>query len=744
MDFDSYNLLDRCSRGIFAPEKASFIHFMTYCSLLKNGLGYKGIFVEIISLKECSDNICLEGELSVANIISSKNTSPFKFKISLSEENKLPQLFADFIEMPIKVFYDDFTNLVSNKFISPLSDLVLSTSGIQGSSLELNSIGICTNPISIYFDGVALIKGFSLNFGAFVNFQDSQLGFMFIFSTAFLNTIQDKIFGASLAPYMRLLEFKSCYLTIALPSKTEIKLPSPIVWPSKKSKIAAGVSISLSAVIVENSKNPVFKFIRNVFGQQTLTFSVSFTDSKIKIGFNLEKVKLTSKVALEEPGVIISADLDAGTVKAELLLNFHYTGNKNDVVFEASVGIVLGTELSFVLSFLMRGIWNRPFGLNDVTISDVGGNIGVTPVPPFISEIGLLGTLQINQIKGKISINLDLNDYEKDFFYCEMEGLTIGKLIEVYGKPIDGLPHIVSNSAFNKFVWSFAFKELINVSGETINEGVKDFGNINFLGFVAIANMKVNSKNFAISIKLPQIKLFEDKVVIQESDTSPSGIFISVNVNLPNFAVLTLAGSAYFKFPLFAISCKYFISNDAFIFLSSVKISTFNCDVSATVLLSNGGSFTAAINDGGFASLISNAFVSQVDKIDYAIPSIVSSSSISDLKNELKQFARDYSGGIKVSFGGALTITSNYFTFNASFGNLKSITFSCTLAADSIINNLIDEFTKDVSNLAKDKINKLYADQVMINKANGRDEYGNKIKKQVCKKTAGINVCSWF
>ena len=707
IDTISYKLLDQCSRGVL--NLANLNIFSSYCSLLKNGLSYKGKIVEIKSLRIGCSNSCLEGDLSITQFFPTKSSAATTCKFTISLSNNSPQLYADFNATPLTVSYSDFTNLGGDGAKSPLSELVITKSGIKDFSLQVNSIGICANPASIYFDGVATIDRFSLNFGVFINFKDSQLGFMFIFSTAFLNTIQDKVLGNA-APYLTLFEFTTCEFSIALPIESEIELPSPMAWPSGEPEIPAGISITLRAVIVQNSNNPVIKFLQFIFKSQEFTCSISIALTDVTIGFGLKQITLTSKVTLEQPGMIILADLDAGTVEANLLLNFHYIGNQNDVIFYSSCAITLGSANALSLSFGMSGTWNRPFGLNGVSISDVGGNIGVSPAPPFITEIGLRGTLQIkNIINGTIDINLDLNEYENDYFYCSMQGLTVGNLLEVIGVTLPGLPSIISESGYQFFMGSFAFNEIILDSGIKIPQGFRAAGIVNFLGLVAFADTIINLNYFSCIIKLPRINLLKGSIIIQESKDSTFGPYCSLYTSISTASpTLILSGSAFFKVPLFEVNCKFFIAPGLFTFQTSVIIASFSCDVSASVsLIENnyGGSFKAVLKDGNFFKSLTQQFLAILSQIEFDFPFIV---SIEDILNDVVDVVHSFVDGITISFEASLSLTNAYFEFTISTIDNTVVKFTCGLNLNEFLDNmgkLIIAFVNYIKNYVTKYIN---------------------------------------
>ena len=178
-----------------------------------------------------------------------------------------------------------------------------------------------------------------------------------------------------------------------------------------------------------------------------------------------------------------------------------------------------------------------------------------------------------------------------------------------------------------------------------------------------------------------------------------------------------MAGTAYFKIPLFGVSSKFYVSSTAFIFQASVMISTFNCDISATAYLDNSGSFTASINDAGLTEMLVNLFVSTVDKTDFSIPSIIPKSSYSSLFSKFKSFASNYARNIKITFGGPLSVTSDFFLFSVSLGSTTT-SFSCNLKDIKTKTEVLFKiFITDLKNYAKDEIKKLANDLKELTKA---------------------------
>lgn len=189
----------------------------------------------------------------------------------------------------------------------------------------------------------------------------------------------------------------------------------------------------------------------------SFSLSVSVDDKEFSLNLLVPDVILSSSVSLRDSKLFIKTPMSAGSGKPSVGFSSSIEVKLQDDVlkFFGSVSFD-ATEVSVTISLRMEGVWKKAFGIKRLSVSNLGGKIGLSAIPPYITKIGLDGTATIGDesdpkpVVGTLSFMVNMLDPTQNYFYGSLSSLTINDIFnKILGLDIK-LPSILGDSGFDK------------------------------------------------------------------------------------------------------------------------------------------------------------------------------------------------------------------------------------------------------------------------------------------------------
>eukprot|EP00455_Lapot_gusevi_P045897 TRINITY_DN5940_c0_g2_i10.p1 TRINITY_DN5940_c0_g2~~TRINITY_DN5940_c0_g2_i10.p1 ORF type:complete len:643 (-),score=215.35 TRINITY_DN5940_c0_g2_i10:83-2011(-) len=199
---------------------------------------------------------------------------------------------------------------------------------------------------------------------------------------------------------------------------------------------------------------------------------------------------------------------------------------KMEVGFQPPISLTLRLEL--------QGVINNAFNIKSLTISDVAGEIGLTPVFPWITNFEVIGTVTWGPadptpgpVGGTLGFKVDIKEPTNNYFLLNMNPLTLGHVVYYLGgrSRYNALPGCVRDSGFpNGVLYSWAVKDQeVGPAKIPIFAGYYLTGKFNLFGFTADVTIIANPDGYMkADIVFSPWSLFNGLVTFQRSQDDSS------------------------------------------------------------------------------------------------------------------------------------------------------------------------------------------------------------------------------
>lgn len=126
--------------------------------------------------------------------------------------------------------------------------------------------------------------------------------------------------------------------------------------------------------------------------------------------------------------------------------------DKDVLLFTGEMGVDLTDQAIFVTG-LMEGKWKDPFGAKGLAIADLGVTFGVsfrtTPIP--LPELGMKGTLQVNNFNGDLFVYLNTNNPSESAVDAGFNKVSLKAILEEFcdQQTLQKIPADIRNTVLN-------------------------------------------------------------------------------------------------------------------------------------------------------------------------------------------------------------------------------------------------------------------------------------------------------
>ncbi len=314
---------------------------------------------------------------------------------------------------------------------------------------------------------------------------------------------------------------------------------------------------------------------------------------------------------------------------------------------------------SVQLKILMVGLWHNAFGVKGLDFGNIMGAIGIMPVFPFISMIsaggeiyfGKPGMAQADKIGGKVYFSVDLANAMNNWFYINMNPITIGKIAEIMFN--QHLPSAIGQSGFSEgLLFTFSLSEQTTPGGDIVPVGLQFRGAINIFGFVAKMKLVLAPTSFEMEASTSPLKYGIIQVSKSKSNWK-EGPSLYIKVTLgdsrtpPTFTaklhgyvnLFLFAAEAHIEIKQSPVSLDYHVdiqTNIFLIFAARVQIDT---HAELANPLNSHGSFSVDIDTAKNVAAIKNTLNQFSEMVSKAINKAIDGCEAAERKQKKDTYA---------------------------------------------------------------------------------------------------------
>jgi len=507
------------------------------CKLLKNGLTIGNKCAETLSFrmpkgKECpKGGKCFEGTIDLAPFFGATGVPPFT-------------LFGAKVGSKIQI-----KMTVEGGYTLPIGKMA---AGADGADDVLKAIGLSQMTLTIFEMGVSLapygirVKGSLGAYGQVMPFDIliAKFGATTVFGldihtpSGFITKMLDQVLGKA-ASIVSPLVFDALDLTLTT-AKIDLSLVPALQWNGKTS---LNRGISFGALISFNPAHSCF----------LIRMLARAMPGKMTMALNWDKLKVDASLSLPDIHIgkftIIGVKFFMGATTVPPTSVFGIEGGlsfkvgSDELTFKASATVqsaAMPPVTSVQLKIVMVGLYRNAFGVKGLDFGNIMGAIGIMPVFPFISMISAGGEIyfgkpdmaQEDKIGGKVYFSVDLANAMNNWFYINMNPITIGKIAEIMLNK--QLPSSIAQSGFSEgLLFSFSLSEQTTPGGDIVPIGLQFRGAINIFGFVAKMRLVIAPTYFEMDASTSPLK-YGIIQVSKSKDDYKNGPSLYVKLTLGN------------------------------------------------------------------------------------------------------------------------------------------------------------------------------------------------------------------
>ncbi len=271
-------------------------------------------------------------------------------------------------------------------------------------------------------------------------------------------------------------------------------------------KVGSRTSIGVSAEIViniVNSENEFFKFIRDFFGIQEVSVLIEVDENSfgVRITFTFDKV-IDEVHKLTEIYIATLLEYRPPKQSIKLGITFLLDTGSGIINLNGTLGVELMPSTVAVTGSLgMQGEWRNPLGIEGLVLLQVIVELGLSPLAPWITKIGLAAQLRIGKAFMAIAVKIELTNPSKSGFVGEIRDLNMLDMVNTLTGPQNQVPQalqgVLREMTLHHFFLSVIPDPPLTIGEEPTQavyneEGITALCDLNFWGFEAFGYLQIN------------------------------------------------------------------------------------------------------------------------------------------------------------------------------------------------------------------------------------------------------------
>lgn len=172
--------------------------------------------------------------------------------------------------------------------------------------------------------------------------------------------------------------------------------------------------------------------------------------------------------------------------------------SKEELGFTACIGVVVTPTPGIYMSLVMVAPWKRAFGIEALTILQLGGSVTIVSTPPYLKAIELNAGMALGPMSIIGGVGLDLTNPKGIFFYAKVNGLTMGNVLKIF-KPSLELPSFLADTGFEgeaSISFTVSPNGAVSLTGVDIPFGLRAKGTLNLFGYKAKVDINIGKTGF--------------------------------------------------------------------------------------------------------------------------------------------------------------------------------------------------------------------------------------------------------
>jgi len=449
---------------------------------------------------------------------------------------------------------------------SGFEQIIINALKLNELTFQLSSITISLNPLATSLVAKLNLWGLKLDLSVVAGrFGGSfALGFAVKLTGENIKEFSRKAFPAGLQSAISM--FKIDFIEWAFATQAIDFGDSPLNIVSKGSQMYRGFMFSMSIGFDKQSPNKLGAFLGSVLTSQLVLQLIVATDM-IQLKLILPDLQLGKPLLIKDNTLAVTLKFPADLMISVSTTVMMTLPSKEQLGFTATIGLVVTPTPGIYMSLVMVAPWKKAFGIEALTILQLGGSVTIVSTPPYLKAIELNAGMQLGPISIIGGVGIDLTNPKGIFFYAKVNGLTMGNIVKIF-KPSLNLPPFLGDTGFQgEAAISFTVSPngAVSLTNVEIPFGFRAKGLLNLFGYKAEVDINIGKTGFKIFAKLDPIYVGAGLIQLSKSKTDISnGPVFDVELMFNNIANAHIDIHAYVKFLLFSADVQISISAKAF------------------------------------------------------------------------------------------------------------------------------------------------------------------------------------
>jgi len=337
-----------------------------------------------------------------------------------------------------------------------------------------------------------------------------------------------------------------------------------LAWSGVR-QLPKGIALTAKAQFNPDSKNIIWKIIRTVMPGE-FTVQLAFDGNVFTLSLMLPDLTFSSRAILTGSKLSVGGQINPPKFFVGIESTLKTMLGQDQILFKAAAAIDV-TQVKFSFALNMVGTWFGAFGYKKLAIGDLAGEVGLTAVAPFISSLLLGGSITFGDrgaadvISGKMYFQFNLVDPLQNYFYGNMQRLTVGQFLKhVFGKTCGP---VLGESGFNNgLLISLASVAQTTPAGDKVPAGFYLKGGMNLFGLGGDAEIAFSGAQNKISVALYPFKI--GMITMARSGTElTKGPMFNIDFNMEPFS-FTGSMEGYLKLAIFEFYAKIAVGESSF------------------------------------------------------------------------------------------------------------------------------------------------------------------------------------